>query len=81
MLFGHHFAAIAGAGLVVVPVLAAQMGDLPGTLWLLAGCAGRCGSGLYGAGRSPSPNGASLGEMIKKEMVPVPGTIALFGCS
>ncbi len=50
VLFGHHFAAIAGAGPLVGPVLAAQMGYLPGTLWLLAGgSTGRCGSGLYGA--------------------------------
>ena len=44
VLFGHHFAAIAGAGPLVGPVLAAQMGYLPGTLWLLAGVvlAGRC---------------------------------------
>src|SRR3546814_17086438 len=37
ILFGHHFAAIAGAGPLVGPVLAAQMGYLPGTLWLIAG--------------------------------------------
>ena len=37
VLFGHHFAAIAGAGPLVGPVLAAQMGYLPGTLWLLVG--------------------------------------------
>lgn len=37
MLFGHHFAAIAGAGPLVGPVLAAQMGYLPGMIWLLAG--------------------------------------------
>ena len=37
VLFGHHFAAIAGAGPLVGPVLAAQMGYLPGTLWILAG--------------------------------------------
>ncbi|HML27586.1 MAG TPA: carbon starvation CstA family protein, partial [Hyphomicrobium sp.] len=37
VLFGHHFAAIAGAGPLVGPVLAAQMGYLPGTLWLIAG--------------------------------------------
>lgn len=37
MLFGHHFAAIAGAGPLVGPVLAAQMGYLPGMLWILAG--------------------------------------------
>jgi len=44
VLFGHHFAAISGAGPLVGPVLAAQMGYLPGTLWILAGVvfAGRC---------------------------------------
>ncbi|VFS70811.1 Inner membrane protein YjiY [Kluyvera cryocrescens] len=50
VLFGHHFAAIAGAGPLVGPVLAAQMGYLPGTLWLLGGRgAGGGGTGLYGA--------------------------------
>ncbi len=81
VLFGHHFAAIAGAGPLVGPVLAAQMGYLPGTLWLLAGVV------LAGAVQdfmvlfiSSRRNGASLGEMIKQEMGRVPGTIALFGC-
>ncbi|MCT4706342.1 carbon starvation protein A [Enterobacteriaceae bacterium H16N7] len=81
VLFGHHFAAIAGAGPLVGPVLAAQMGYLPGVLWLLAGVV------LAGAVQdfmvlfiSSRRNGASLGEMIKEEMGPVPGTIALFGC-
>lgn len=81
VLFGHHFAAIAGAGPLVGPVLAAQMGYLPGTLWLLAGVV------LAGAVQdfmvlfiSSRRNGASLGEMIKEEMGPIPGTIALFGC-
>ncbi|GKX50312.1 carbon starvation CstA family protein [Budvicia aquatica] len=81
VLFGHHFAAIAGAGPLVGPVLAAQVGYLPGTLWLLAGVV------LAGAVQdfmvlfiSTRRNGGSLGEIIKKEMGPVPGTIALFGC-
>lgn len=81
VLFGHHFAAIAGAGPLVGPVLAAQMGYLPGTLWLLAGVV------LAGAVQdfmvlfiSSRRNGASLGEMVKEEMGRVPGTIALFGC-
>jgi carbon starvation protein CstA len=81
VLFGHHFAAIAGAGPLVGPVLAAQVGYLPGTLWLLAGVV------LAGAVQdfmvlfiSSRRNGASLGEIIKEEMGPVPGTIALFGC-
>jgi pyruvate/proton symporter len=81
VLFGHHFAAIAGAGPLVGPVLAAQLGYLPGTLWLLAGVA------LAGAVQdfmvlfiSSRRGGASLGEMVKLEMGRVPGTIALFGC-
>lgn len=81
VLFGHHFAAIAGAGPLVGPVLAAQMGYLPGVLWLLAGVV------LAGAVQdfmvlfiSSRRNGASLGEMVKEEMGRVPGTIALFGC-
>ncbi|MDC9614769.1 carbon starvation CstA family protein [Xenorhabdus khoisanae] len=81
VLFGHHFAAIAGAGPLVGPVLAAQVGYLPGTLWLLAGVV------LAGAVQdfmvlfiSSRRNGASLGEIIKEEMGRVPGTIALFGC-
>ncbi|WP_392560453.1 carbon starvation CstA family protein [Orbus mooreae] len=81
VLFGHHFAAIAGAGPLVGPVLAAQVGYLPGTLWLLAGVV------LAGAVQdfmvlflSSRRNGNSLGEMIKQEMGQIPGTIALFGC-
>lgn len=81
VLFGHHFAAIAGAGPLVGPVLAAQVGYLPGTLWLLGGVV------LAGAVQdfmvlfiSSRRNGASLGEIIKKEMGPIPGSIALFGC-
>lgn len=81
VLFGHHFAAIAGAGPLVGPVLAAQVGYLPGTLWLLAGVV------LAGAVQdfmvlflSSRRNGSSLGEIIKQEMGQIPGTIALFGC-
>ncbi|MGV8860611.1 MAG: carbon starvation CstA family protein, partial [Pseudomonas sp.] len=81
ILFGHHFAAIAGAGPLVGPVLAAQMGYLPGTLWLIAGVV------FAGAVQdfmilflSTRRNGRSLGEMVREEMGRVPGTIALFGC-
>ena len=81
ILFGHHFAAIAGAGPLVGPVLAAQMGYLPGTLWLIAGVV------LAGAVQdfmvlfmSTRRNGRSLGDMVREEMGKVPGTIALFGC-
>ncbi|WP_432669452.1 carbon starvation CstA family protein [Pseudomonas umsongensis] len=81
VLFGHHFAAIAGAGPLVGPVLAAQMGYLPGTLWLIAGVV------LAGAVQdfmvlfmSTRRNGRSLGDMVREEMGRIPGTIALFGC-
>ncbi|RON52096.1 carbon starvation CstA family protein [Pseudomonas frederiksbergensis] len=81
ILFGHHFAAIAGAGPLVGPVLAAQMGYLPGTLWLIAGVV------FAGAVQdfmvlflSTRRNGRSLGDMVREEMGRIPGTIALFGC-
>ncbi len=80
VLFGHHFAAIAGAGPLVGPVLAAQMGYLPGMLWILAGVV------LAGAVQdfvvlfvSMRRDGRSLGELIRSELGPVPGVIALFG--
>ena len=80
VLFGHHFAAIAGAGPLVGPVLAAQMGYLPGLLWLLVGVV------MAGAVQdfmvlfiSVRRNGRSLGEMVKEEMGVVPGLIAMFG--
>jgi len=80
VLFGHHFAAIAGAGPLVGPVLAAQMGYLPGLLWLLVGVV------LAGAVQdfmvlfiSSRRNGRSLGDLVREEMGQVPGTIALFG--
>ena len=74
VLYGHHFAAIAGAGPLVGPVLAAQMGFLPGTLWILVGVV------LAGAVQdfivlfaSVRRDGKSLGEMIKMELGPMPG--------
>jgi carbon starvation protein len=80
VLFGHHFAAIAGAGPLVGPVLAAQMGYLPGTLWILAGVV------LAGAVQdfmilfiSMRRDGRSLGELVRMEMGAVAGTIALAG--
>ena len=78
VLFGHHFAAIAGAGPLVGPVLAAQMGYLPGTLWIVFGVV------LAGAVQdfmvlfmSMRRNGRSLGEMIRQEMGFIPGIVAL----
>ena len=80
VLFGHHFAAIAGAGPLVGPVLAAQMGYLPGTLWIIAGVV------LAGAVQdfmvlfiSMRRDGRSLGELVRMEMGAVAGTIALIG--
>ena len=80
VLFGHHFAAIAGAGPLVGPVLAAQMGYLPGVLWILAGVV------FAGAVQdfivlflSMRRDGRSLGDLIKSELGPIPGNIALLG--
>ena len=80
VLFGHHFAAIAGAGPLVGPVLAAQMGYLPGLLWLISGVV------LAGAVQDfmvlfiPSRrDGRSLGDLVREEMGRIPGIIALFG--
>ncbi len=80
VLFGHHFAAIAGAGPLVGPILAAQMGYMPGMLWLLAGVI------FAGAVQdfivlfiSTRRDGRSLGDLIKSEMGQLPGMIALFG--
>ena len=80
VLYGHHFAAIAGAGPLVGPVLAAQMGYLPGLLWILAGVV------LAGAVQdsmvlfvSMRRDGRSLGELVREELGTVPGVIALFG--
>ena len=75
--FGHHFAAIAGPGPLVGPVLAAQFGYLPGTLWILIGAT------LGGAVQdsvilfaSIRKGGRSLGEMIREEVGPWAGTVA-----
>lgn len=80
VLFGHHFAAIAGAGPLVGPILAAQMGYLPGTLWIVIGVvlAGAVQDFiiLFGSMRR---NGKSLGEMIKEEMGPITGLISMIG--
>ncbi len=80
VLFGHHFAAIAGAGPLVGPVLAAQMGYLPGTLWLLTGVifAGAVQDFLVLV-ISTRRDGRSLGDLIKTEMGHIPGVIAMVG--
>ncbi len=77
-LFGHHFAAIAGAGPLVGPVLAAQMGYLPGTIWIIVGVI------LAGAVQdmvvlflSMRRDGKSLGQMVRDEIGVVGGTAAL----
>ncbi|MGE5759853.1 MAG: carbon starvation CstA family protein, partial [Gemmatimonadota bacterium] len=78
VLFGHHFAAIAGAGPLVGPVLAAQFGFLPGTLWLVIGVV------LGGAVQdftilccSVRRNGKSLGQMAREEINPLAGSTAM----
>ncbi len=80
VLFGHHFAAIAGAGPLVGPVLAAQMGYLPGTIWIIVGVI------LAGAVQdmvvlflSMRRDGKSLGQMAREEIGPVGGVAALIG--
>jgi len=80
VLWGHHFAAIAGAGPLVGPVLAAQMGYLPGTLWVLAGVvfAGAV-QDMIVLFLSTRRDGRSLGDMIRSEMGPVAGTVAGIG--
>ena len=80
VLFGHHFAAIAGAGPLVGPILAAQMGYLPGTIWILVGVM------LAGAVQdflvlfiSTRRDGRSLGEIAKQELGPRAGVIVMLG--
>src|SRR3954463_9595594 len=78
VLFGHHFAAIAGAGPLVGPVLAAQFGYLPGTIWIVFGVvlAGAVQDFviLFGSLRR---DGKSLGQMAKEETGPVTGVLAM----
>ncbi|WP_329812506.1 carbon starvation CstA family protein, partial [Streptomyces sp. GSL17-113] len=78
VLLGHHFAAIAGAGPLVGPVLAAQMGYLPGTIWIVVGVI------LAGAVQdmvtlffSMRRDGKSLGQMAREEIGPIGGAAAL----
>jgi carbon starvation protein len=78
VLFGHHFAAIAGAGPLVGPVLAAQMGYLPGTMWIIFGVifAGAV-QDMVVLFFSMRRNGKSLGQMAREEIGPIGGAAAL----
>ena len=78
VVYGHHFAAIAGPGPLVGPVLAAQFGYLPGMLWILIGAT--LGGGVHDAVvlfSSMRRGGKSLGQMLKEEVNPVVGLIAM----
>ena len=78
VVFGHHFAAIAGPGPLVGPVLAAQFGYLPGTLWILIGAA--LGGGVHDAVvlfASMRRDGKSLGRMLREEINPFIGMVAM----
>ena len=78
--FGHHFAAIAGPGPLVGPVLAAQFGYLPSTLWIVIGAVlGGCVQDFVILGYSLKRDGRSLGQMARDEIGPVGGFTALVG--
>lgn len=79
VLFGHHFAAIAAAGPLVGPVLAAQFGFFPGALWILVGCV--LGGGVHDMVvlfASMRHKGQSLASIASKEIGPMTGTVAGF---
>ena len=78
IVFGHHFAAIAGPGPLVGPTLAAQFGFLPGMIWILVGVAlGGAVQDFVILASSVRRNGKSLGQMAKEEIGPVAGFTAL----
>jgi carbon starvation protein len=80
VVFGHHFAAIAGPGPLVGPTLAAQFGYLPGTLWILIGSVlGGCVQDMCTMFFSVRRDGRSLGQMARDELGPVGGGAALIG--
>jgi carbon starvation protein len=80
VLFGHHFAAIAGAGPLVGPVLAAQLGYLPGVLWIIVGAVlAGCVQDFIILVMSMRREGRSLGEMVREELGLIPGLIAQIG--
>jgi carbon starvation protein len=79
VVMGHHFAAIAGPGPLVGPTLAAQLGYLPGTLWIIVGAVlGGCVQDFVILFASMRRNGKSLGQIAKEEVGPVAGFTALF---
>ena len=80
IVFGHHFAAIAGPGPLIGPTLAAQFGYLPGTLWILiGGVLGGCVQDFIILFCSLRRNGRSLGQMARDELGPLGGFAALAG--
>src|SRR5438046_6050255 len=80
VVFGHHFAAIAGPGPLVGPTLAAQFGYLPGTLWIIAGAVlGGCVQDMIILLLSTRRDGRSLGQMARDELGPLGGFAALIG--
>ncbi|TAN75086.1 MAG: carbon starvation protein A, partial [Gallionella sp.] len=80
VVFGHHFAAIAGPGPLIGPTLAAQFGYLPGTLWILVGAVlGGCVQDMTIMFFSTRRDGRSLGQMARDELGPIGGMAALVG--
>jgi carbon starvation protein len=80
VLYGHHFAAIAGAGPLVGPVLAAQMGYLPGTIWIVVGAVfAGCVQDFLVLSISTRRRGRSLGQMARDELGTVGGAAAIVG--
>ncbi len=80
VVFGHHFAAISGPGPLIGPILAAQFGYLPGTIWILIGAVlGGCVQDFVILFFSTRRNGRSLGQMARDELGLVGGGIALVG--
>ena len=80
VLFGHHFAAIAGAGPLVGPVLAMQMGYLPGTIWIIIGAVfAGCVQDYLVLSISTRRRGRSLGQMARDELGAVGGVAAIVG--
>jgi carbon starvation protein len=80
IVFGHHFAAIAGPGPLIGPTLAAQFGYLPGTLWILIGAVlGGCVQDFVALFCSIRRDARSLGQMARDELGPIGGAVALIG--